>query len=472
MAFRTETILVLLFLLLPSIGCRDDSALSPALSAPEIVFNGVAKNPHNVLSAVVTLQVRNADSVAVEFGFAGEPPIGRTPARLVQNDAVTLPVLGLRVQTAYTLHVVAYRGSNASKGTVMTISTGALPADLPKYVATGKDPSPGYVVFAADPFAIAIDNTGAVVWYRRFVKGTGLNFQALSAGRYVTRPPPTDPMEVARWLELDALGDVTRTLGCVGGLQPRFHDLLLEADGSYWIMCDETRTMDLSGIGGINGARVTGTVIQRVSEAGTLLFQWTPFDHFAITDLPASERNGPLVNWTHGNALALDSGGDLLVSFRSLNEITKIDTRTSAVIWRMGGMRNQFAFYGTTTPAFARQHGLRATASNELLMLDNSGNPAESRAERYVYNEGAKSAHLAASYGSGPPVIAMLGGTVQDLPGNRTLVAYGNGGRVEEYDKSGNVVWRLEDPGYVFRAQRINSLYQPDPGLQHPAERK
>jgi hypothetical protein len=37
---------------------------------------------------------------------------------------------------------------------------------------------------------------------------------------------------------------------------------------------------------------------------------------------------------------------------------------------------------------------------------------------------------------------------------------------VEEYDAAGNVVWRIEgEPGYVFRAQRIISLYQPGVGL-------
>ena len=50
---------------------------------------------------------------------------------------------------------------------------------------------------------------------------------------------------------------------------------------------------------------------------------------------------------------------DLLVSFRSLNEITKIDVSTGAVVWRMGGLRNEFAF-PDPGPPFLGQHGLRA----------------------------------------------------------------------------------------------------------------
>ena len=42
------------------------------------------------------------------------------------------------------------------------------------------------------------------------------------------------------------------------------------------------------------------------------------------------------------------------------------------------------------------------------------------------------------------------------------LVAYGDGNRVQEYDAAGNVTWEIHgNPGYVFRAQRIASLYHP-----------
>jgi hypothetical protein len=54
---------------------------------------------------------------------------------------------------------------------------------------------------------------------------------------------------------------------------------------------------------------------------------------------------------------------------------------------------------------------------------------------------------------------------VQPLTGGRMLVSYGTSGRVEEYDALGAVQWRIQgNPGYVFRAQRIQSLYAPGVG--------
>jgi hypothetical protein len=210
---------------------------------------------------------------------------------------------------------------------------------------------------------------------------------------------------------------------------------------------------------------VTGTVVQHVGADGALRFQWSPFDHFQITDLEPAERTGASVNWTHGNALDVTADGNLIVSFRSLGEITKIDGRTGAVIWRMGGRRNQFTFVGTGTPAFARQHNVREYVPGALVLLDNLGDPAESRAEHYVVDEATRTARLVRSHGAVPAAVTQIGGSVQPLAGDRTLVSFGTAGRVEEYDASGRITWQIQGPaGYVFRAQRIRSLYAPGVG--------
>jgi hypothetical protein len=100
------------------------------------------------------------------------------------------------------------------------------------------------------------------------------------------------------------------------------------------------------------------------------------------------------------------------------------------------------------------------TDPGQYLLLDNLGDAAASRAERYAIDASVRTVRLTDAFGASPPVVAYLGGTTQSLPDGRTLVSFGNGARVEEYDASGSVVWRIENPGYAFRAQRIESLYK------------
>jgi hypothetical protein len=181
--------------------------------------------------------------------------------------------------------------------------------------------------------------------------------------------------------------------------------------------------------------------------------------------LDAVDRNASVINWTHGNALDLDSDGNLLVSFRNLSEVTKIDTHTGAVIWRMGGSQNQITFENVSMPAFVHQHGLRAVGAGQVILLDNLGEPLASRAERYQVDDAHRTARLTGSYGAPAGLIALIGGSTQALPNGHTLVSFGNGGGVEEYDAFGEVAWSIGGkPGYIFRATRIRSLYQPAVG--------
>ena len=442
-------------------GCGENPGVADPSGPLRIETSQVEPNPANALSAVVTLRVRGADSAAVRFGTAGADPDQLTPAAIPRAGTAVVPVLGLMPETTYLLEALAWSGGASTSGERLHFTTGALPEDLPSYTAGGPDPTPGYVAFAAAPYLVVIDNEGRIVWYHRYASGPGLNFQAQSTGRWAFRPVP-GPDDLSTWIEIDPLGRETRTLGCARGLPARFHDLRVEPDGSYWILCDETRTLDLSELDGHPEASVTGTAVQHVSADGEVLFEWSPFDHFAITDLEVGERRGPTVNWTHGNALDLDTDGHLLVSFRNLSEVTKIDRRTGGVIWRLGGLANEFSFPGGEAPAFLRQHSVRAPGPGHLLLLDNLGQAGDTRARRFEYDAGTRTVHGLGSWGTSPPVVAELGGTVQPLPGGRILVAFGSGARVAEFDEAGNVVWEIHgDPGYIFRAQRIRSLYRP-----------
>ena len=447
--------------------CHDSPSGVMAPAHPVIISATVAPNPTNVLSAVVSVRVGDAESVAVRFSFPGNalPADSLTPAVSVAGDSALVAVLGLHPARAYTLRPVAYGAGGETLGEALEFTTETLPSDLPRYTASGTDPSPGFVVFAAGPFGLVIDNTGRVVWYRRFPNdGPGLNFIAQPNGRFAARPP-NGPTDLGHWVEIDPLGGVTREPGCGRGLRPRLHDFIGEPDGSYWLLCDETRSMDLTGVGGVANASVTGTVVQHLSASGEVLFDWSPFDHFGITDGNPDERRRASVNWTHGNAIDFDSDGNLIVSFRNLNEVTKIDVRTGEVLWRLGGRRNEFTFVDAPTPSFAGQHSARAYAPGALMLLDNIGDLTESRAEWYAIDERTRTARLVKWHGT-PGVITLIGGSVQSLPGSRTLVSFGTAGRVEEYDAAGRVVWRFEgNAGYVFRAQRIRSLYSPGVGL-------
>ena len=440
-------------------------ATEPPPAPPQMSGATVAPLPSNVLGAVARVTVTGADSVRARFRREGEAVDEVTPAVPAVAATEGILLLGLHSEAAYAVRVEAFGPGGRAEGAALPRVTGALPAVLPVIRTVGTDPSPGYVAFASGMYGLVIDNGGRIVWYHRFPNGPGLNFMPLPNGRWAARPAPAVSGQAPRWVQVDPDGRVLDAVGCADGFIARPHDLVREADGSWWLLCDEVRTLDLSPHGGRPDARVTGTAIQHIGADGTVRFRGSAFDHLDITELPAAQRNGETVNWTHGNALTRDGGG-ILVSFRNLDQVVRIDTGTGQVTWRLGGTGNSFMIEGVEGRPFAGQHGVRIDAAGRLLLFDNVGKAGDSRVERYVLDPARGVARLEASWGLAPSVEGTLAGSVQELPGGRVLAAFGSGGRVVEFGPDGQPAWWIEGSlGFVFRAQRVLSLYAPGVGL-------
>ena len=271
-----------LFALVIVSGCVSarDGSVEPACFEPMVSGAGVMKNATNALSVFVAAKVRGADSVIVRFGVYGSLD-SLTPASAPGADSTIALVLGLSPSTPYAAEVIAFNRCGATTSDPLFFTTEALPSDLPTYTASGSSPAPGYVVFGSGNYGLVIDNTGRVVWYRRFPNGPGLNFQVQPDGRYSARPTPPAGT-IASWVEVGPGGDSQRTLVCANALQPRMHDMIAQPDGSYWLLCDHVRTMDLSAQGESAQADVLGTDVQHRAANGELLFDWSPFDHLDV----------------------------------------------------------------------------------------------------------------------------------------------------------------------------------------------
>jgi len=448
----------LLGLALALAACGAEGPVEPQ-PEPRPTFIGAQAraNPHNTISAVVTVAASGADSAFVRFWRDGEPS-GRSPAYAFAGDTVVaVPMLGLDTNAAYAVETNLVWADTVTEAFDTTdFTSGALPAWVPQAGVQGSDTTPGFLALSYPEGPVIIDNSGKVVWYRFFPNGVLNSFQAHGDGRYTVLglDDTTDQFHV-----LDELGEEVAGLSCVGR-KTRFHDLLVLSGSDAWMLCDETRTMDLSGLGGVDTAKVTATVVQHVSAAGLVLWEWNAFDHFAITDIPAANRSGPNVNFTHGNGVALDTDGNLLLSFRSLNEITKVNATTGAVMWRFGGLANEFTLLGDPKGSFERQHGVRPSGTSQIQFLDN-GATAPSRLVRFQMDPVAKTAQLIWEFRDSDTTYTFVGGSTQAHANGHGLVSFGVEGRVIEVDALGNRAWELTgiDGVYVFRAQRIPSLY-------------
>jgi hypothetical protein len=277
---------------------------------------------------------------------------------------------------------------------------------------------------------VIVDNLGHPLFYRRIPRPS-TDFKRQPDGRltYFSRGATASGN---KFYALDASYTVVDSFAAGNGYAADSHELLLLPDGHYLLMIYDPQPvrMDLIVPNGKPNAVVTGLVIQELDAARNVVFQWRSWDHFEITDVdPMVSLTGFFIDYVHGNSIAVDHDGHLLVSSRHLNEITKINRQTGEVIWRMGqnARNNEFAFLGGDTRGFSFQHDVRRLPDGHITLFDNGNNipPEVSRALEYEVDEDAKVATLVWHYRHTPDVFGAFMGNVQRYANGATMIGWG-----------------------------------------------
>jgi hypothetical protein len=192
-------------------------------------------------------------------------------------------------------------------------------------------------------------------------------------------------------------------------------------------MIYDGQIVDMSEIvaGGDPQALVIGLVIQEVDADNNVLFQWRSWDHIPITDTTSSLTQSH-IDYVHGNSLAWDDDGNIILSSRYLDEVTKIDRQSGEIIWRLGGKANQFTFIGDGEPFFD-QHDARHLDDGHLTLFDNRAatNATYSRAVEYELDEEAMIARRVWEYRSEGDTASFAMGSMQRLPNGNSLIGWG-----------------------------------------------
>lgn len=472
----------LLVALLPFAGCSlpvDDVKLSRA-SLGRVDFT---PNPNMVTAAVAHIECKGSVAVVEVIYTATGIDSGRTPRTPVTSCPLTLDLLGLLAGTAYTTVVRLWGAAEDSTATTgPNLVTKQLPTDLPHVtVRAPGGTSSGLTVFnildslrlLTHGAAMMVDSAGRVRWYLLSNRLIG-DFQPQRGRRYTVAVTDYEPLAfatlgytTAEYQELDRGGTFIRKWTTTGGYPTDGHEIRLTDRGTAVLLGFDFRIMDLTSFQGAPDAQIIGNVLQEVDSTGRVLFQWNTFDNFSITDIdPSVSLTTQRIDWNHGNAIEIDADGNYLASFRHLSEVTKIDAGTGAVLWRMGGVRNQFRFVPDSL-TFSFQHGVRRLPNGDLILFDNGNThaPPFSRVIEYHLDEQAKTATAVWTYRPDPDLFSFALGFAQRLANGNTVVTFGPRGVVQEASNSGTLVWELTLPQglWIYRAYRVRSAYDPSP---------
>lgn len=238
-----------------------------------------------------------------------------------------------------------------------------------------------------------------------------------------------------KWFFMDSTFAITDSIQCVN-FQSDQHDIQVLPNGHYLVLGEEVRTMDLTGYHwfgfthtqpGSANAQVYGVVVQEFDENKSLVWEWKGHDHYSFGDVDQRWLQSPVkVDWNHANAVEQDIDGNILISLRHFNEITKIDRTTGNIIWRLGGKMNEFNFTNDQL-RFTGQHDIRRISDTEISIFDNGQytNPPVSRGLVYSLDETAKTATLSWEYIYDSAMYSLACGNHQFISNGNHLVDFG-----------------------------------------------
>ncbi len=297
-----------------------------------------------------------------------------------------------------------------------------------------------------DHAQLILDNFGRTIFYRIILKG-------------LNQTPTIDfKLQPNGWMTyfntnrgkhfiMDSTFSVIDSIQCANGFITDQHDLQILPGNHYLLFGTETRIMNLTSYhyfgvnhtapGGAN-AQVSGVVIQEFNENKELIWQRKAHDHYQFGDVdPIWLLNPNKVDWTHANAVERDHDGNILISLRHFNEITKIDYATGNILWRLGGRMNQFTFPNDTI-RFTGQHDIRRVSDSSISIFDNGQytTPQMSRALEYALDESNKIATRVWEYIQDSSMYSNACGNHQYIGNGNHLVDFG-------FMNVGNLPWMV-----------------------------
>ncbi len=327
-----------------------------------------------------------------------------------------------------------------------------LPDGYPYYeMGFQSNPTPDQYYFQASQvgqfFQLITDNKGIPYFYRE-TPSRCLDFKVNQNG-YITYFDAAYQC----FVEIDSAYRFRRIYRASVGLETDNHELIVTPDGHYWTIGIQYVLTDMSQYVecGSNHAEVKQYVIEEKDADNVVLWQWRTFDHFNIMDGDTNQVNfcDDVVNYAHVNSIALDQDGNVLISSRKLNEITKIDKETGQVIWHFGGIENQFSIIGDPLEGFTDQHMAREDQPGIVTVFDNGNfhQPPHSRGVSYAIDTIAMTATYLLAFDDNDPVVETNPmGSMQTLDNGNVVVGWTLNPQnmcLTEYDPEGNKVLEM-----------------------------
>lgn len=213
------------------------------------------------------------------------------------------------------------------------------------------------------------------------------------------------------------------------------------------------------------GGKMNGDYLVERTTGGKTVWEWRAWEHMEPDQYIITSPSDNRQEWTHGNGLAELPDGNILLSFRNISTLVRVNRKSGNIDWKLGA------------PPLSGQHAPTPLPNGNILLFDNGPFRADAGVMPYsrvleinpTTNQIVWKYQDGVSQGSNSFFFSSRISNAQRLPNGNTLINEGVYGRLFEVTADGDVVWEYVNPHFgpastppkgqtnnVFRAYRYS----------------
>jgi len=252
------------------------------------------------------------------------------------------------------------------------------------------------------------------------------------------------------------------------------HDGRLLRNGNVLLLCSSELPAAIAkrvkgGLAGTehDGGKINSDYLVERTKDGKTVWEWRAWEHMEPDAYPITSPNDTRSEWTHGNGIAELPDGNILLSFRNISTVVRINRQSGTIDWKLG------------PPPLSGQHAPTPLPNGNILLFDNGPFRVDTGAPQpfsRVLEINPNTKEIVWKYqdgtarGSNAFFFSSYISNAQRLPNGNTLINEGAYGRFFEVTTDGDVVWEYVNPNFgpataapkgqtnnVFRAYRYSA---------------
>ncbi len=453
----------ILFFLISSCSYLQNKIFSIKIESPKynLLQKKISFQTNSKTNSFITYWIKNSDSIQSS---------SLSKDNLIHN----ISLLFLSPEKEYQFLIHGSKNNSSFVSDTLSFTTESLPESIPTFTLE-KDEDfsfDGFIFLRTQMnpgIQLLIDDQAKVVWYQKSDTSLSRPYDLSTSNTYLSLYSPN------LIYEINFDGDTLFKIDTKDNVL--HHELTKDNYNNIVALSYKYKIVDLTAYGGLANDSIKGDGIVVYDSLGNLLWEWNIFDHedplsayedrkMTLKRVEKSESDASRIrkkkhdllmtkdDWSHGNAIGISSDNNYIVSFRSFDQLWKIDSQTGEILWKLG-LNGEIPM--DPEAYFYQQHAIHKIKGDTLLLFDNGHRIYRMTSRALIFSMIEDKFSLIKAVNLPRKLYSFKQGSVYLMDQNKLLFTSSVNSKILITDMNGNILWNLSSDHSFYRSYYLDT---------------